>query len=249
MSTILCLDDDPDIRLLVTETLEGSGFEVTCLPEARDLAVNIAEVNPDLIVLDWLLPGSNGGLLCKELRRSGVSTPIVFLTACDATHQIVEGFECGADDYIVKPFLPQILVARIRARLRVHTTERCPRGLKLDHEGQIAFAGDQQLDLTATEYRMLAYLASNRDAVKSRNQIITGVMGRLSTCSERTVDVHVNALRRKLGPMGSCIQTVRGMGYRLDSASLAGECPRIQSTSRSKAPPQSSVGSPLLPRR
>ena len=181
-----------------------------------------ADKKPDLIIIDLMLPGIDGLQVCRSLRADRVTShiPIIMLTAKTAEPDRILGLELGADDYITKPFSPRELLARVKALLRRSSGfSQKPavlrRGeLSIDPTGHQVRCGDKPVSLTATEYRLLQFLASHPGFVYSRSAIIDGALGRDITVLERTVDVHIMSLRRKLGKCGKCIETVRGFGYK-----------------------------------
>jgi two-component system alkaline phosphatase synthesis response regulator PhoP len=220
---ILAVDDESDILELVSYNLKKEGYEVTCVSNGEDAIKAAKEVQPGLVVLDLMLPGIDGLEVCKLL-KSGSSTAniaILMLSAKGTEADIVSGLELGADDYLVKPFSPRVLVARVRALLRrnksITVDDRSI--LKIDnlsidparHEVKIE---TEKLDLTATEFKLLHFLAKKPGIVYTRYQIVDAVHGDDYPVTERSVDVQVVGLRKKLGDLGNNIETVRGVGYR-----------------------------------
>jgi DNA-binding response OmpR family regulator len=220
MKTILVVDDEPNIVELLRLYLETEGFRVLV---ARDgpsaLAVQAAD-EPDLVVLDLMLPGIDGLEVCRRIRRTS-DVPIVMLTARDADVDVVVGLEVGADDYVAKPFHPRTLLARIRAVLR--RADGAPRGarpyacgaLTIDPRRRQAVVGSRRLELRPREFDLLAALAREPGVVLTRDALLEDVWGTDFPGETRTVDVHVAELRKKLGDDGPVIDTVRGSGYRL----------------------------------
>jgi DNA-binding response OmpR family regulator len=220
--TVLVIDDEKDLQELVRYNLEKEGFDVIL---ARDGAsgLDIAlHHRPDLIVLDLMMPGMDGLDVCRRLRADerGRKVPLLMLTAKATEADRVVGLELGADDYVTKPFSPRELVARIRAILRRTQAQAEPaevirRGDLVIDVGchQVTCAG-HEVQLTATEFRILQFLASRPGRVLKRDEIIDAAMDRDSDVFDRTIDVHVTAIRRKLGRGGELIETVRGFGYR-----------------------------------
>jgi two-component system, OmpR family, alkaline phosphatase synthesis response regulator PhoP len=218
--TILVVDDEPNIVELVRLYLEKDGFQVAAARDGEEALRLHARVDPDLIVLDLMLPKIDGMEVTREVRRRG-ETPILMLTArADDIDRII-GLELGADDYLVKPFNPRELVARVRAILRrSDTTTRGGRTievgeLRVDPRRREAYLRGERLDLRAREFDLLAALARDPGAVLTRDGLLESVWGTDFPGETRTVDVHVSALRAKLGPDGPPIETVRGYGYRL----------------------------------
>ncbi len=223
---ILIIDDERDLIELVSYNLAKEGYRVLGARHGESGLQMATDEHPDLIVLDLMLPGIDGLEVCRRL-RSGAQTkriPIIMLTAKNTESDRVVGLELGADDYVTKPFSPRELAARIKAVLRRMSPEKEPsemirRGdLVIDVAGHEVACGDKTLALTATEFKVLHFLASHPGRVFSRNDIIDGALARDVNVTDRTVDVHITALRRKLGPSGDWIETVRGFGYKFREA-------------------------------
>ncbi len=219
---ILVVEDDDDIRELVAFSLEDEGYRVE---QAADgiKGLELAEaLQPDLIVLDLMLPGRDGLSVCRELnKRSSDSqpSPILMLTARGEEMDRIIGFEYGADDYVVKPFNIRELMLRIRAILRRKNVDNGKRiitrhGISLDQQGRRVSIEGEPLDLTALEYRIFEDFFLNAGRIRTREELLSSVWGYQFEGYERTVDVHIARLRRKLGQAAHCIETVRGMGYR-----------------------------------
>lgn len=228
--TVLVIDDERDLIELVRYNLEKSGFDVIGATKA-DAGLEIAKLNaPDAVILDIMMPGQDGLEVCRQLRADARTAriPVIMLTAKASESDRVVGLEMGADDYLAKPFSPRELVARVRAILRrsatvAATSEVLRQGdLVVDvprHE--VTWKGKPVL-LTATEFRILHYLAARPGRVCSRTDIIDDALGPDVAVIDRTVDVHVTAIRRKLGKGGEAIETIRGFGYKLrESAPVA----------------------------
>jgi len=226
-SFILVVDDEEDILELVRYNLSKNGYEVDGAATGEEALSKVRDRQPDLIVLDLMLPGIDGLDVCKMLKADPKTemVPIIMLTAKSEDADIVAGLELGADDYVVKPFSPRVLLARLRAVLRRHHKKPeniVERGLPMVKSGEIEInmeryevrASGNLLSLTATEFAILHFLISNPGRVYTRNQIIEGVKGDDYPVTERSVDVQIVALRKKLGESGSDIETVRGIGYR-----------------------------------
>ena len=220
---ILLVEDEAAIREMVTMALEKNGFTVETAEDASDAERRLADGLPDLLLLDWMLPGVSGVELARRLRRDEVTRelPIIMLTARGDENDRIRGLEVGADDYVVKPFSPRELVARINALLRRARPEADDgvlnvAGLQLDTNSHRVTAGDRDLDMGPTEFRLLRFFMSHADRVYSRAQLLDMVWSRGTFVEERTVDVHIRRLRKVLSPAGcdSLIQTVRGAGYR-----------------------------------
>jgi two-component system, OmpR family, phosphate regulon response regulator PhoB len=223
---ILIIEDEAAIREMVSFALSKAGFSLAEASDATEAEAMMAEKLPDLILLDWMLPGMSGIELARRLKRDEYSraVPIIMLTARSEEDDRVGGLEAGADDYITKPFSPRELVARIKAVLRrarpegeAETMEAD--GLVLDAASHRVSVEGQSLDLGPTEYRLLKHFMSHAERVFSRGQLLDAVWGRNSFVEERTVDVHILRLRKVLGQYGrdSLVQTVRGAGYRFSA--------------------------------
>lgn len=219
---VLVIDDEADLIDLVRYNLEKEGFGVIGAGDGESGLSLAAREKPDLIVIDLMLPGMDGLEVCRMLRaESGTSRiPIIMLTAKASESDRVVGLELGADDYVTKPFSPRELTARVKALIRRSSSFHqqaaiIRRGrLTIDPGSHEVFCGEKAVELTATEYHLLHFLASHPGYVYSRSAIIDGALGRDITVLERTIDVHVMALRRKLGKCGEWIETVRGFGYK-----------------------------------
>ncbi len=225
---ILVVDDEEDILCLVEYNLEKEGYKVTCVTTGEDALKLAKTMSPDLIVLDLMLPGIDGLDICRILKGNATtnSIPIVMLTAKGEESDVVRGLEMGADDYVTKPFSPNILKARIKAVIRRNTAGAIndDNFIKLReifiHPGRHeASINDELLDLTLSEYRILYFLIKRPGWVFTRNQIIDAVHGDDYPVTERSVDVQVVGLRKKLGACGDYIETVRGVGYRFKDLS------------------------------
>ncbi len=220
---ILVVDDEEDILELVKYNLTKDGYQVKCVPSGEEALKRAQDDLPDLILLDLMLPGLDGLDVCRRLKNNPatVHIPIVMLTAKGEDADIVTGLELGAEDYITKPFSPRVLLARVRVVLRRRTREEPEESTVLKvhdmvidparHEVQIN--GDP-VGLTAGEFRILHFLARRPGWVFSREQIIRSCKGEDYPVTERSVDVQIVGLRKKLGPSGNLIETVRGVGYR-----------------------------------
>ncbi len=225
--TILVIEDEADIRDLIRHNLERERFRVLCADSGEEGIGVARRESPDLVLLDVMLPGMDGLEVCRALRSRPEtrSVPIVMLTARAEDSDVIVGLELGADDYITKPFSPRVLLARLRAVLRRREAESAEPGESLAHKElrldltrhEVRLEGES-IELTLTEFKILAFLARHPGRVFSRYQILDGIQSQDSFVLDRTIDVHIAALRRKLGAFGSNIQTVRGIGYRLKDA-------------------------------
>jgi two-component system phosphate regulon response regulator PhoB/two-component system alkaline phosphatase synthesis response regulator PhoP len=220
---IVALDDEPDILELLKISLQKAGYRFEGFQEADDLYRFLAREKPSLIILDLMLPGTDGLEVCRYLRRSEdlAGIPIIMLTARGDESDKVVGLELGADDYVTKPFSVKELVARIHAVLRRpgagKTGPRIAVGtLVIDLEKFEVTVGGEKVDLTATEFRILQLLASRKGRVFGRDQILDFLWGTEKAVIDRTVDVHIRNLREKLGEAGSLIKNIRGVGYKLE---------------------------------
>ena len=220
---ILAVDDEEDILELVSYNLAREGYHVLTT-DSGEKALNIArKESPDLIVLDMMLPGIDGLEVTKSLKndKRTAEIPIIMLTAKGEEADVVTGLELGADDYVTKPFSPRVLVARVKAVLRRHTKKSPEDASVLNiHEIQIhpgrreVLIKGKPVSLTFTEFGILHYLARRPGWVFTRTQIVDAVKGDDYPVTDRSVDVQVVGLRKKLGKGGECIETVRGVGYR-----------------------------------
>jgi two-component system, OmpR family, phosphate regulon response regulator PhoB len=226
MKRILVVEDEQAIREMIGFALKKDGLQFEEAADAEKALVAIASNPPDLVLLDWMLPGLSGVELARRLRREDVTAklPIILLTARVEENDRVHGLEVGADDYITKPFSPRELIARINAVLRRSQagSEERPiefAGLQLDPVGHRVQADGRRLDLAPTEYRLLHFFMTNPDRVYSREQLLDHVWGRGIYVEERTVDVHIRRLRKALAAQtyDRFIQTVRGAGYRFST--------------------------------
>jgi two-component system alkaline phosphatase synthesis response regulator PhoP len=220
MKTVLVVDDERNIVELVRLYLEKEGFNVVAASDGEQALVQYERSDPDLVVLDLMLPKLDGFEVCRELRRRG-NVPILMLTARSEDVDAIVGLELGADDYVTKPFNPRALVARVKAIMR--RTEVTAKGgrpihvgnLRIDGRRREAWVGDRPLDLRAREFDLLAALARDPGVVLSRDALLEDVWGTDFPGETRTVDVHVAEVRKKLGDDGPQVETVRGIGYRL----------------------------------
>ena len=225
---ILVVDDEREILELVTYNLMKEGYRVTAVGSGEDALAATRTGAPDLVVLDLMLPGVDGLDVCRRLKGDAKTRaiPIVMLTAKGTEADIVAGLELGASDYVTKPFSPRVLAARVRAVLRrgseaadAEATIRI-KDLTIHPGRHQVLVGESPAELTATEFRLLTHLARRPGWVFTRQQLVDATQGDDSFVNDRyvtdrSVDVHIVSLRRKLGPCGAYIETVRGVGYRL----------------------------------
>ena len=221
---VYILEDDDNIRKLINFSLKSQGFEVQdfALPTAFWSALQTK--NPDLLLLDIMLPEEDGISILKKLRSNPKTStiPVIMLTAKDSEYDIVTGLDSGADDYVTKPFGMMALVSRIKAVLRRYEKSDSHKelleagGIKIDENQHTVFAGNQQLFLTVKEFDLLVLLIKNRGNVLTREQLLESVWGLSSEIESRTVDVHIRTLRAKLGEYEKNIETIRGVGYKFN---------------------------------
>ena len=225
--TILVVEDEPAIQELVVINLKHAGFVVVQASSAEDAESAIRAALPDLVVLDWMLPGQSGVALAKKLRgdKRTQEIPIIMLTARAHEEDKIQGLDAGADDYVTKPFSPKELVARVRAVLRRRAPHLASEvinigDLQLDPATHRVQAGNQTVDLGPTEFRLLIFFMTHTERVYTRAQLLDEVWGDHVYIDERTVDVHIRRLRVALEPSGhhERVETVRGTGYRFRGA-------------------------------
>lgn len=221
---VLIVEDEEPLALLLRYNLEAEGFSVTLVDNGEDAEIAIAEERPDVIILDWMLPGVSGLELCRRMRlaRTGRDVPIIMLTARGEEQDRVRGLAVGADDYVVKPFSVPELMARVRAILRRAQPNRLQdvltvSGITLDREAHRVVRNGREVRLGPTEFRLLEFLMERPGRVFSRAQLLDGVWGRDVYVDERTVDVHIGRLRKAInrGKEPDPIRTIRGAGYAL----------------------------------
>lgn len=219
--SILVIDDEPAIRDMLQIALDAAGFKVGLAEDAKQAYPIIIDTPPDLILLDWMMPGTSGIELLRRLRRDEINVPVIMLTAKVEEASKISGLDSGADDYIAKPFSPRELVSRVKAILRRTSEESMKEvifagALKLNQLNRRVNIGDTLVSLGPTEYKLLQFFLTHQDRVYTRDQILDNVWGRNVYLDERTVDVHIRRLRRAISIAGheNYVQTVRGAGYR-----------------------------------
>ena len=223
---VLIVEDEADIAELIAFHLSRDGYESRIAGSGRGALDSVNRETPDLIILDIMLPDLDGLEVCRRLKRDPAlrEVPIVMVTARGEESDVVVGLELGADDYVTKPFSPRVLMARIRAVLRRReggqpsdneSLTLAGGAITIDPSRHVVRMNDETLSLTLTEYRLLHYLALRPGFVRTRDQIVSAVRGEGTVLSSRAIDVHVAALRRKLGSLGAIVETVRGVGYRI----------------------------------
>ena len=222
MPAVLVVEDESAIAELIVVNLRHNGFRTIWAMDSASAEREIDAALPDLILLDWMLPGESGLTLAKRWRNQSRTkdVPIIMLTARGDESDRVAGLDAGADDYIAKPFSTKELLARVRAVLRRRSPDQAGEtltiaGLSLDSATHRTTFADQPLKLGPTEFKLLHYLMRHAERVHSRSQLLDGVWGDHVYIEERTVDVHVKRLREALAQAGPMIETVRGAGYRL----------------------------------
>ncbi len=226
MATILIVEDEHELAALIRRQLEGEGYQALTAHDGPTALMLAAQSPPDLVILDWMLPGLDGLTVCRRLRERSI-VPILMLTARAEEADRVVGLEVGADDYLTKPFSLRELMARVRAILRRVELERGTDDqeirpmalgrLALDPLARRVEVDGAQIDLTVKEYELLLLLARNPGRSFSRSYLLDHVWGSNYEGGDRTVDTHIVRLRRKLGPVGDQISTVWGVGYRLEA--------------------------------
>jgi two-component system phosphate regulon response regulator PhoB len=223
-AVILIIEDDPGIQELLAHSMSREGWKLLQAKTGEEGLKLLKGRKVNCILLDIMLPGMDGLKVLKKIKEieQCKNVPVIMTTAKGEEADIVSGLELGADDYVVKPYSPKVLIARIRAGLR-RQEEGGPGAdvtvwqhgeLKLDSARHSAFYGDKQLDLFATEFALLKHFLSNPEIVFSRNQIISAIRGPDYPVTDRSVDVQILGLRKKLGKAGDMIETIRGVGYR-----------------------------------
>ena len=226
---ILILEDEPDIREILEYALKRDGFDVISATDGQSGLAAARRLVPDLILLDLMLPGIDGLEVCRQIRAdpSTAGIAVIMVTARGEESDVVLGLGLGADDYIAKPFKPHELVARTRAVLRRTRHAAVGRqdqravvtgALRIDPASHKALLDGEELALTATEFRILHFLASRPGRVFTRDQILAASIGANVVVLERNIDVHIRSIRKKLGPHRDLIETVRSIGYRFAEA-------------------------------
>lgn len=220
---ILTVDDEDDIQELLRYTLESEGYSTIAAYTGEEALEKAVSESPDLVLLDLMLPGIGGLDVCRRLRSAPETRnlPVIMISAKGEEEDIVRGLELGADDYVTKPFSPKVLIARVQAVFRRGATEPgasrlCSGGLAVDGERHEASLDGEPLDLTHSEFAILWSLMSEPGKVLTRKRIISGIRGGQLTATDRSVDVHVTSLRKKLKDHAAKITTIRGVGYRFD---------------------------------
>ena len=220
---ILIIEDEPDIRKTLEYNISREGYEVISASSLSEARQNLESSSFSLLLLDLMLPDGSGLDLFRELKqdKSKSSMPVIILTAKDDEVDKVVGFELGADDYVTKPFSVRELILRVKAVLKRGFSksdnvevQRKFGELKIDVDSHEVFVNDEQVSLTALEFKLLRQLVDRRGRVQSRDQLLSDIWGYSSDVTTRTVDTHIKRLREKLGSMGKYVQTIRGVGYK-----------------------------------
>ena len=219
---ILVVDDEPEAVELVEFNLKGAGYAVTTAGDGAEALNKARRIQPDLVILDVMMPEIDGMEVCKLLRRDPATSaiPIIMLTAKASEVDRVLGLELGADDYVVKPFSPRELVLRVKKLLERSRAPEVPKekvvcgDLVIDMPRHAVLWKGREIELTATEFKLLATLAQRQGRVQSRDTLLRDVWGYESMIDTRTVDTHMRRLREKLGPAARHLDTLRGVGYR-----------------------------------
>lgn len=220
---ILVVEDERDVADLISYNLQRSGYEVLIANDGLGGQEMALRERPDLVILDLMLPGKDGYSVFKELRRDTRTshTPVLMLTARAQTEDRIKGLEAGADDYLTKPFSPKELVLRVNAIMR--RVESVPGAVevaagpfRLDKNGMKFYLNEEEINLTSTEFKLLLYLVERPDTTQDRNEILRNVWGYSDEVHSRTLDTHMKRLRTKLGSYSNLMETVRGIGYRLN---------------------------------
>ena len=224
MPKILIADDEPNIVMLISRYAEREGYEVTGVSDGRQAIEACRHDSFDVIVLDVMMPDTDGFTACKKIREF-TETPVIMLSARGTEFDKLHGFEVGVDDYVTKPFSPMELMARIKVALKRGTPKTDAKkaeiltagGIVIDIPGMTVTVDGEKLELTAKEYALLKYLAENQGIVLSREQILNTVWGYDDSVVDRTVDWQIKLLRGKLGNCRDIIKTMRGVGYKLEA--------------------------------
>jgi two-component system phosphate regulon response regulator PhoB len=221
---ILVIEDEPDIVEVLTYNLTREGYQVLSAKDGEEGLRKARQENPSLVLLDLMLPGIDGVELCRRLKADQATRaiPIIMVTAKGDESDVVLGLGLGADDYVKKPFSPKEVVARVRAVLRRAVERRAElkgerlavRGLVIDQRRHEVRVDGKKIDLTPTEFRLLRALAARPGEVFERQELLSHAVGPDTVVVDRSIDVHVNSIRKKLGKQRDLIQTVRGVGYR-----------------------------------
>lgn len=221
MPKVLIADDEPNIVTLISRYAEREGYDVTTVSDGRQAIEACQNDSFDVIILDVMMPDTDGFTACKKIREFA-DTPVIMLSARGTEFDKLYGFEVGVDDYVTKPFSPMELMARMKVALRRAKPKETEKlleagGIVIDTLGMTVTVDGDKLELTAKEYALLKYLAENRGIVLSREQILNAVWGYDDSVVDRTVDWQIKLLRNKLGAYRDSIKTIRGVGYKFEA--------------------------------
>lgn len=230
--TVLVVDDEDAIRDMLRMALEIADFRCIEADNIHDAYTLVVDERPDIVLLDWMLPGGSGLELLRRLKRGDTTRdlPVIMLTAKTAEDNVIQGLDVGADDYITKPFAPRELIARVRALLRRSTGGQANERMQvsklvLDGESRRVLVADDPIEMGPTEFKLLQFFMSHPERAYTRSQLLDQVWGANVYVEERTIDVHIRRLRKALqspgGDYSNLIQTVRGTGYRFSSRGVA----------------------------
>ena len=224
---VLIVEDEPDIADILKMNLNADGFDVTTLAEGSGVLDHVKQHPPQIILLDVMIPGKDGFDVCKELKGDAETKhiPIIFITAKTLEHNVISGLEIGADDYITKPFSISVVISRIKAVLRRSKAEGTTvdsdmkasisaAGITMDTTRMVVKTADHKINLNATEFALLKYLISKPGWVFKRTQLMEACKGDDVFVTDRSIDVMMVAIRKKLGPYAHLIETVQGVGYK-----------------------------------
>jgi len=230
MTRILVVEDEPGIAMALEDDFRSEGYEVEVIGDGEAAGRRVREQSFDVIVLDLMLPRKDGFEVCRELRRAGVRTPVIMLTAKTQETEKVLGLELGADDYVTKPYSTRLLLERIRALERRRRTRAVSdadvvalSGVMVDRRRHQASVAGRVLNLTRSEFRLLETLIRQPGRAFGRTELINAALGEDTIVMERTIDVHIRAIRSKLDESADLIETVRGVGYRFRDPNSSGQ--------------------------
>lgn len=214
---ILVVDDEVKVRSVICQYLKNAGFQTIEATNGVSALEVVNKYDVDLVVLDIILPKLDGFDVCKEIKKINNSIPVILLSAKTSENDKLSGFEFGCDDYVVKPFSPKELVARVNAILRRNISKNLTyRGIELDVEGRVLIVDGENIQTSKKEFDLLKFFVINAGKVVSRSEIIKNVWGYEMTSVDRTIDTHVKVLRSKMGQYSGYLATVRGIGYKLN---------------------------------
>tara|TARA_Y100001935_G_scaffold186301_1_gene154796 strand:- start:507 stop:1196 length:690 start_codon:yes stop_codon:yes gene_type:complete len=224
---IFIVEDEPDLRDTLSFNFENEGFNVSSFPNGEECLKSIQKSKPDLLILDLMLPGINGLDVCREIRsdENNYDVSIIMLTAKSEEIDRIVGFEIGADDYVTKPFSVRELILRVKVLLKKRSDDQSKEKIlehgpiKMNLDAHSVLVHEQDVVLTALEFKLLKHLLQRIGRVQTRDQLLGNVWGYSSDVTTRTVDTHIKRLREKLGSTGNLIQTIRGVGYRFNNQS------------------------------